>query len=104
MWVCWRCETLNVFRALSRCKHCQAPRLTDTQERIYKLVQIRPRTSKELAAQIWWEHPLDAPNLSVIKAQVWHLNQQIKKIGQVVRANRGGNARFQICRYRLREL
>lgn len=83
-----------------------APQLTHTQQRIYDLVQRRPRTGRELHALIWWMHPQDAPPHTVIKAHVWQLNRKLKPYGLEVRAPRGGDYhdRFREAPYALQKI
>ena len=47
------------------------------QRQIYELVKKRPRTVDELMAALYWLHPADAPDRTVIKAQVWHINRRL---------------------------
>ena len=67
--------------------------LTKTQQQIYDLVRRRPRTAKELHATVWWLHPQDAPDVSVIKAHVWHANRRLAGRGERIVGEWGGDRR-----------
>lgn len=78
--------------------------LTKTQKQIYDLVKQRPRTPRELIEAIHWQHPQDMPDIFVIKAHIWHLNQKLRSQGVCIRGSWGGDTKDRGSVYELRKL
>jgi integrase len=67
------------------------PHTVPVPQQIYDLVKRRPRTARELIAEIWWIHPQDAPKLRSIKAHIHLLNRRLRGRGEQIKSTRGAH-------------